>query len=134
MTRKNFSKATITARFKLCGGRCEWEENGIRCETMLRRGHWQCDHDDPDGLTGHPILENARCLCSYHHALKTKQDIRAIAKAKRVEAKHIGAKAEPARKIQSRGFCPKPAKDHPKIDKAALPALPRRVCGILVGE
>jgi len=83
--RRNFTKATIVARFKHCGGKCE------ACGVVLKPGGYHCDHSNPDGLTGEPTFENARILCLICHAGKTKIDVAAIAKAKRREAKHIGA-------------------------------------------
>lgn len=124
MTRKrrNFSKATIVAAFTRCDGRCEGKlESGARCNAVLVPGRWQADHDDADGLTGEPTLENARCLCSQCHSLKTARDVEKIARAKRQEAAHIGARTEPARKIETRGFAKKPK----RAPREALP--PRRL-------
>jgi len=119
LTRKNFSKSTQVARFKLCGGLCEGKlENGNRCNVVLVPGRWHCDHHNPDGLTGEPTLENARCLCLECHAIKTRIDVANIARAKRIEAKHIGVEM-PKAKIAS-----KPKQDKPKRDKLDMP--PRR--------
>jgi 5-methylcytosine-specific restriction enzyme A len=114
MRRRNFSKKTLAERFKLCEGRCE------SCGVALKPGTWHGDHNNPDGLTGEPTLENCRCLCVACHAAKTKQDVAVIAKAVRVEAKHLGVPVE-KQKIVSKGF--------PKSEKRKrieLPALPRR--------
>ena len=85
MTRKNFPKSVIVARFKHCGGKCE------TCGVVLKPGGYHADHDNPDGITGEPTFENARILCIQCHAGKTKEDVANIAKAKRREAKHLGA-------------------------------------------
>jgi 5-methylcytosine-specific restriction endonuclease McrA len=64
----------------------------------------EIDHRNPDGLTGEPTLANAVLLCRPCHVEKTKADVANIAKAKRREAAHIGAKATAAKAIQSAGF------------------------------
>lgn len=111
MTRRNFTKATQVARFKLCGGLCECIlDAGSRCNAVLIPGRWHCDHHNPDGLTGEPTLENARCLCLECHAIKTKVDVANIAKAKRVEAKHIGVEM-PKAKIAAPAKPEKPPRD-----------------------
>ena len=112
MPRKNFSKATIVARFKHCEGRCE------ACGIVLKPGGYACDHDNPDGLTGEPTFDNARILCLLCHAGKTKTDVANIAQAKRREAKAIGAH-KPKGQIKSALFDKKP-----KREQTALP--PRR--------
>ena len=93
MSRKNFTKAILTARINHAGGRCEWvdAETKIRCNAVLVPGRWEGDHVNPDGLTGEPTFDNCRALCKPHHLEKTKQDVANIAKAKRREAKAIGA-------------------------------------------
>lgn len=105
MSRKNFPKSVLTARFAHAGGCCEWidAETKIRCNAVLVPGRWEGDHDNPDGLTGEPTFENCRALCKAHHLEKTKQDVANIAKAKRREAKHVGAD-KPKGQIKSAGF------------------------------
>jgi 5-methylcytosine-specific restriction enzyme A len=66
----------------------------------------EIDHRNPDGLTGEPTLANAVLLCRACHVEKTKADVANIAKAKRREAAHIGAKAPAAKPMQSTGFRP----------------------------
>lgn len=115
MTRKNFSKAIIVARIKHAtkDGVIYCEKCGLPCKRF------DIDHDNPDGLTGEPTFENARLLCEPCHAEKTKKDVAAIAKAKRREARHVGA-VRPKGQIRSAGFPPKP--DNPdRITKTALP-------------
>ena len=105
MTRKNFKKSVLVARFQHAGGRCEWidRESGIRCNAVLVPGRWHGDHDTPDQLGGEPTFENCRCLCIPHHKEKTgEQDIPAIARAKRREAKHLGVHSAP--KLKGPGF------------------------------
>ena len=59
----------------------------------------EVDHVNPDGLTGEPTLANAMVLCGPCHKAKTAGDVKDIAKAKRREARHIGAIA-PKRPIR----------------------------------
>ncbi len=50
-------------------------------------------HSFLDALGGEPTLGNCEALCAACHGEKTrKQDVPAIAKTKRIHAKHIGAK------------------------------------------
>jgi|WetSurMetagenome_2_1015567.scaffolds.fasta_scaffold01778_14 5-methylcytosine-specific restriction enzyme A len=99
MTRKNFKTSVIVARFKHCAGRCE------ACGIVLKPGGYHADHDNPDGLTGEPTFNNCKILCLPCHTIKTKGDVAAIAKAKRREAKDVGA-TRPKQTLQSRGFEP----------------------------
>jgi len=122
MARKEFSKAVKVACIKRAtvNGNQYCEGCGALC---LR---WQIDHDNPDGLTGKPTLENAKLLCIPCHAEKTKDDTSTIAKAKRREAKHLGVKAPP--KFQPQGFQRSPPQNSARIpDKLAH--LPRNAWG-----
>lgn len=105
MARKNFTKKTIAMRFQHAGGRCEGIRDGKRCNAVLKPGNWECDHNNPDGLTGNNSFANARALCLDCHYEKTnKHDKPAIAKAQRREYKHIA----PAQKSKflAQGFRP----------------------------
>lgn len=118
MTRREFTKAIKVAVVKRA------TKNGnVYCEgcgALAKK--WEIDHDRPDGLLGDATLDNARLLCRPCHVAKTAADVAAIAKAKRVEARHIGVRKKPT--LKSRGF-EKSAKDR-TIDKDALPRLPPR--------
>jgi 5-methylcytosine-specific restriction protein A len=57
----------------------------------LGPGRIAYDHINPDGLTGSNDLNNCAVLCLACHKQKTRDDVGNIAKAKRREAKHIGA-------------------------------------------
>ena len=88
MMRREFPKAVKLAAFQRANGRCE------ECSARLMVGAFHYDHRVPDALGGEPTLENCRVLCRACHAVKTAaQDVPSIAKAKRNEARHIGAKA-----------------------------------------
>jgi 5-methylcytosine-specific restriction protein A len=111
MTRHNFSKSTMAARFLQCGGRCEGTKpTGRRCNVVLVPGRYHCDHHNPDGLGGTATLENCRCLCLDCHAAKTWVDVAYIAEAKQRQATHVGV-PWPKPGIRSRGF---PKSDKPK--------------------
>jgi 5-methylcytosine-specific restriction enzyme A len=85
--RKEFSTRTKALAFQRSNGRCE------ACGMRLQPGPgwFECDHVNPDGLTGSNDLANCRVLCRICHREKTRGDVGAIAKAKRREARHIGA-------------------------------------------
>ena len=114
MTRRNFPKSVMVACIKRAT-----KDNVIYCEGCgVQAKKFQIDHIRADGLLGEPTLENARLLCIECHGEKTKDDVARISKAKRVEARHLGA-IPPKQKIQSRGFAKRPKKE-----KLELP--PRR--------
>lgn len=74
----------------------------IRCEECHGEAtRHEIDHVNPDALTGEPTLTNAMLLCRSCHAEKTKADVANIARAKRREAKHLGAD-EPEGAIRSK--------------------------------
>lgn len=113
MARRNFTKAIIVARIKAAtrDGQVYCDGCGLPCRK------WEIDHIRADALLGEPTFENSRLLCVPCHADKTKEDVKAIAKAKRVEARHLGA-VRPKQAIKSRGF--------QKKERAAKIPLPPR--------
>jgi 5-methylcytosine-specific restriction endonuclease McrA len=63
---------------------------------------WELEHVIPFAMGGKDDESNLRPAHKSCHSQKTKEDVTAIAKAKRIEAKHIGAKpkhAWPSRKF-----------------------------------
>ena len=78
------------------------------CKGLAKR--FQIDHVRPDGLLGEPTLQNAMLICEACWAVKNPKDATAIAKAKRREAKHVGAD-KPKGQIKSAGF-PKAVRKH----------------------
>lgn len=114
MARRNFTKAIIVARIKAAtkDGVVYCDSCGAQCKK------WEIDHKTPDGLLGEPTFDNSALLCISCHKEKTKNDVARIAKAKRVEFKHLGGK-KTGKKIQSRGF-------EKKEKKEKTPMPPRR--------
>ena len=88
MSRREFPAKIKVAAFTRAKGRCEC------CTVEIRPGNGpEYDHRIPDALGGEPTLDNCEVLCRSCHGAKTAtRDIPQIAKAKRVEAKHIGAR------------------------------------------
>jgi 5-methylcytosine-specific restriction enzyme A len=85
--RKEFSTRTKALAFQRSNGRCEND----KCAARLSYGKFHYDHTNPDGLTGSNDLANCRVLCTACHREKTRNDVGNIAKAKRREARKIGA-------------------------------------------
>lgn len=56
---------------------------------------WHVDHDKPLCMGGEHRESNLRPVLAAEHRRKTAGEVRAKAKADRVRAKHIGAKAPP---------------------------------------
>jgi 5-methylcytosine-specific restriction endonuclease McrA len=96
--RNEFPAKVRVAAFERAAGRCE------ECGVSIRPGNGpEYDHRIPDALGGKATLENCAVLCRSCHGAKTaKEDVPRIAKAKRVQRKHIGAK--PRGKIPYRRF------------------------------
>lgn len=90
--RREFPAKVRTAAWQRCEGKCE------SCTRPLHPGDIRFDHDNPDGLTGEPVLENCKVLCRSCHQVKTvERDIPAIARAKRRERAHLGIKPSSSR-------------------------------------
>ena len=115
MARKEFSKKIRVAVIKRA-----MKDNGIvYCEKCnLPAKKFEIDHEKPDAMGGEAKESNAVLLCIPCHAEKTKVDVKTIAKSKRVEAKHLGAKVAKTQ-IKSRGFAKKEKKEK-------IPLPPRR--------
>ena len=97
------------------------------CGSLAKR--FDIDHTIPDGMmidkSRKLTADDGQLLCSGGkdtcHGKKTPDDVAAIAKSKRIEAKSIGIKNVVRRPIQSPGF----VKAEPtKTDKISIP--PRR--------
>jgi 5-methylcytosine-specific restriction enzyme A len=98
-TRHEFPRSVKVAAFKRAAGKCE------HCTARLYVGKFHYDHRIADGLTGEPTIENCAVLCIACHGEKTtKHDVPTIARAKRREAKHIGAKPKSSHRWPKRPF------------------------------
>lgn len=74
------------------------------CGIGLAGKVWHLDHIRPLELDGADAPSNWQCLCIPCHADKTREDQGTIAKAKRREAIHLGAKPAPPRPLQGAPF------------------------------
>ena len=89
--RREFPAKVMVAAFERAKDHCE------SCGARLTTGKFHYDHVIPDAMGGQPTLENCAVLCTVCHSEKTRtRDVPAIAKVKRIRAKHIGAK-QPSR-------------------------------------
>lgn len=105
IARREFPAKVKVAAFQRAAGRCEGERDGEQCGGKLTVGKYHYDHRIADGLTGEPTLSNCVVLCLGCHAEKTTtQDVPAIAKAKRREAAHLGAKSKSRYRWPKRSF------------------------------
>jgi 5-methylcytosine-specific restriction endonuclease McrA len=118
MPRKEFSKAVKVAATKRA------TRDGVTyCEGCgLPAKRWHYDHDNPDGLTGQPTLENCKLLCLPCHEAKTKQDVASIAKAKRREARNLGIRKAPT--LKGQGFAKAP--EQRRASKPMMKPMPER--------
>lgn len=78
------------------GGKCCYPG----CETS---DGLEIEHTVPIALGGRDDDDNLTAMCRYHHAQKTRLDVKMIAKAKRIQARENGTRRERP-KIASRGF------------------------------
>jgi 5-methylcytosine-specific restriction protein A len=104
MSRKEFSATTKKAALKRAKGHCEG------CAQPLRDGHFHFDHDQPDGLSGQPTLENCRVLCLPCHKAKTREDVARMTKADNQRKSHQGLKPPPKAKLPTKQKEPKVGK------------------------
>lgn len=123
--RAEFSKAVMVECAKRATREVSPGVNDQYCENpscgQPTKGRFEIDHINPCGLTGKATIENARLLCIPCHKEKTKADKGDIAKAKRREAAHLGARLRSGRKLQGPQFAQSTKrKEHP------VPALPPR--------
>lgn len=118
MTRREFSKAIRVAVIKRAT-----KNSAVYCEAcgaLAKR--FQIDHVRADGLLGEPTIENAMLICEPCWRVKNPQDATAIARAKRREAKAIGA-TRPKQSIKSAGFA-KSARTLRREARGPRPSLP----------
>lgn len=88
MTRRTISRTERVRIFETAGGICHI------CGQPIDgvRERWDVEHVIPLALGGDDHGENLRPAHVACHAGKTPEDVRQIAKAKRVAAKHMGAR------------------------------------------
>lgn len=93
MSRLEFKTKTKVAAYERCGGFCE-----CGCGEEIKPGdRIEFDHRIADAFRPDNSLENCQVLLYACHKAKTVQDVKAIAKAKRVEKKHTGTFRPPRR-------------------------------------
>lgn len=87
-TRKSFSRTERVRLFKLYRGICHI------CKHKIDgvREKWEVEHEIPFEMTRDNSDENCKPAHVKCHKAKTKKDVADIAKCKRREAAHIGAK------------------------------------------
>ena len=87
MTRRSLSTTARVRIFNAAGGRCHI------CEQRIQVGQpWEVEHRIPLALGGADDESNMRPAHTACHAPKTVADLGDIARAKRREAAHLGAK------------------------------------------
>lgn len=96
--RRAMTKARRTRLWEARGGVC------LRCKLFWPLEDCEIDHRVALALGGSNEDDNMELLCWVCHSRKTKLDVKAIAKAKRREAKHNGTARKPNRTIASRPF------------------------------
>jgi 5-methylcytosine-specific restriction protein A len=85
--RQEFSRKVKNEALERCGGRC------CSCGvTLTPATGTEFDHRIPDAVNGANSVANCSPLCSNCHGAKTKEDVKQIAKDKRIRDKHSGAK------------------------------------------
>lgn len=88
MVRRHISTTERVRIFSRHGGVC-----GL-CQNDIRNGEeWDVEHRIPLAMGGEDGGDNLYPAHRSCHRVKTTDDLGALAKAKRVEARHIGAKA-----------------------------------------
>jgi hypothetical protein len=96
--RREFSRAVRVQIFLRAGGSLFGQP--LLCENCGRPAlRWQIDHRDPDAMQidkrRRLTAADGWLLCLPCHRAKTRKDVVDIAKAKRVQASHLGVKKKP---------------------------------------
>jgi 5-methylcytosine-specific restriction endonuclease McrA len=91
--RIEFGKAVKRAAYFRSCGYCEG------CGRELAEGDIEYDHEIPAWMGGAATLDNCKCICKSCHKLKTKRDVKNIAKSKRLQDKRIKARKPKGRPI-----------------------------------
>ena len=135
MSRREFTRAVkVEISKRACG-------NGMLpdylCENCGKPtlGRWEIDHRDPDAMqidkSRKLTAEDGWLLCIPCHAEKTKSDVAAIAKAKRIEANHLGVRRRPKQPLKSGGTLRGPERAHEGREPSAdLPEIARRYAAL----
>jgi len=93
MSRLEFPARVKVAAYKRAEGRCE-----CGCGAEIKPGdRIEFDHVIADAMRPDNSLSNCQVLLYACHKAKTKRDVKAIAKAKRVQKKHTGTFRPPRR-------------------------------------
>ena len=101
--REEFSSITRRLAWARANGRCEGIVPGIfdvpglfddpvRCDAPIDIGEFHYDHINPEWLSFNNDLANCQVLCRECHRIKTKGDVKTIAKVKRIRDKRIKAR------------------------------------------
>lgn len=86
MSRRSLSTRDRVKVFSQGHGRC------YLCKQQITpREKWEAEHPTPHAVGGSDRVEDLLPVHVSCHATKTKNDVREIAKTKRIHAKHIGA-------------------------------------------
>ncbi len=130
--RREFKKAIrreIIARASdmILGLACE------KCSAKIKETAFEVHHIDQDAMlidkSAALTAKDGLLLCLPCHDEITRQQAPVLARAVRLEDKRTGAWRAPRAKIANRGFPetdPRPSIGAVRIDKSALPTLPRR--------
>ena len=84
--RSEFSNKVKRDALNRANGKCE----NPACGASLSLNKYHYDHRIPDQMGGDASLDNCQLLCWACHKEKTKADVGDIAKAKRIERRHLG--------------------------------------------
>jgi 5-methylcytosine-specific restriction enzyme A len=86
MTRRSLSTRDRVAIFTAAHGRCHI------CQQLIRPAEpWEAEHPIPHAIGGSDEIADLKPAHVRCHQAKTADDVTAIAKTKRIAAKHIGA-------------------------------------------
>lgn len=87
---RNFAPKTKRRAWDRCGRLCEMIRDGERCGALLCAGNRIYDHRIPFEISRDSSLGNCQVICVACDRVKTAADQGDIAKARAVEAFHLG--------------------------------------------
>lgn len=98
--RKEFSPKQKAEIFLIDNGQCR------KCKIKVGKGEFQIDHINPDSSNGKAEISNGQTLCTACHKVKTKADVKAAAKGRRLrgETGQLARRKRNGSRLQSRGF------------------------------
>lgn len=87
---RDFAPSVARAAWERCGGRCEYERDGVRCGMPMAAGNRIYDHRIPWAICQDSSLGNCQVICCACDREKTPRDQTTIADTRHMRDFHLG--------------------------------------------